>query len=266
MMNEQVTNNYIKEHHMVPGNGLRPTARFESRQHAVPLLVLWDIDGTLITAGLADTVLQRALTVVYGEPQHQPSYAGKTDQQIIFETYPNQLPALLTHNLLRFATAYLGLLAAQQPPLAPQHILGGARAVIRALADRAILQSVLTGNLALIAEWKLKQVGLTPALELACGAYGSDHWDRTQLVAIAAARAAAFSGMPIGGERIVVIGDTPADVACARAGGARVIAVATGAFSLAELTACNPDAAFPDLHDGAAVMQAIYGRADIEPV
>ena len=251
---------------MTLGDELFPAARSELRQHAAPLLVLWDIDGTLITAGLADTVLQRALTIVYGEAQHQPSYAGKTDQQIIFETYPDQLPALLAHNLLRFATAYLGLLAVQQPPLTSQHILGGVLALIGALADRAILQSVLTGNLAPIAEWKLKRVGLTPVLDLACGAYGSDHWDRTALVAIAAARAAAHSGQPIVGERIIVIGDTPADIACARAGGARAIAVATGAFSLAELTACNPDAAFPDLHDGAAVMQAIYGGADTDPV
>jgi phosphoglycolate phosphatase-like HAD superfamily hydrolase len=93
--------------------------------------------------------------------------------------------------------------------------------------------------------------GLLPYFRV--GAYGSDDPDRTRLPAIAAARVERLTGRPAPFEQMVIIGDTPLDVDCARACGATAVAVATGQHPLAELQACAPDLIFPDFSDVAAV-------------
>jgi phosphoglycolate phosphatase-like HAD superfamily hydrolase len=89
------------------------------------------------------------------------------------------------------------------------------------------------------------------------GAFGSDHADRPELPAIARARAEEVLGSPVSGRDVIVIGDTPADMGCGRAIGARAIGVATGRYSIEALRACNAAAVFSDLSDTSSVMRAI---------
>lgn len=89
------------------------------------------------------------------------------------------------------------------------------------------------------------------------GAYGNDHYDRPQLVAIAAGRAERSFGLSFNGQDIVVIGDTPHDIRCGKLNGTRTVAVATGPYSLQELQREQPDALLPDLENLDAAVAAI---------
>ncbi len=122
-----------------------------------------------------------------------------------------------------------------------------------------IVQTVLTGNIEPTARMKLDAVGLDSYLDLDIGAYGSDHEDRTELVPIARQKAASQYDV----DEIVVVGDTPRDIACARAGGARVVCVATGSYSVDALRKREPDALLADLTDADAVRRAILGDSVI---
>ena len=110
-----------------------------------------------------------------------------------------------------------------------------------------------------IAKIKLDLMGLTRFLDLECGAYGSDHHRRTELAPIAAARAAQRYGRAFAGADVVVIGDTPHDIDCGRASGARTIAVATGPFSADALRAHGANIVLENLADTDAVIAAILG-------
>src|SRR5205809_490453 len=122
-------------------------------------------------------------------------------------------------------------------------------------AGRALV-GLLTGNLERGAALKLRSAGLDPA-RFAVGAYGSDSGHRPDLPAIAAARAAQRSGRPVAGGDVVIIGDTPADVACGRPIGARTVAVATGSYDAAALRAAGAAHVFATLADTAAVLDAV---------
>ncbi len=228
------------------------------RTHAHPL-VLWDIDGTLLRGGhLIASLFLRAVSEVYGiaEPQ-RISYGGKTDQQIVAETLAlhgiSDADALAA--FAQWSTHYQRLLADATHQL-PQaiHELPGVRAVLERLHNQGVPQSVLTGNIAPVAALKLEVVGLAQFIDLEIGAYGSDHRDRNALVPIARRKAQARHG-PI--NRVVVIGDTPLDIACARAGGARAVAVATGHVGQEELADHRPDTLLPDLRNTDAAVAAI---------
>ena len=122
-------------------------------------------------------------------------------------------------------------------------------------ADDLVL-GLLTGNVVEGARAKLAAVDLAFD-RFALGAYGSDHEDRSQLPPVALARAQALLGRALAGDRLVIIGDTPADVHCGRGVGARAIAVATGGYSVEELDSHAPAATFADLRDTARVLEAI---------
>ena len=225
-------------------------------------LVLWDIDGTLIRGGAAATgAFNRALREVYeltGEPA-RIEYGGKTDGQIALEVLGlhdvAEMAAL--ERLDHFQARYIRLVhEAYEELCTGVQVLPGVREVIRNLAGNGTIQSVLTGNLAATAELKLRAAGLSHLLDLEIGAFGSDHRNRDVLVPIARAKAAARSGEAA---RVVVIGDTPRDIACGKAGGARTVAVATGNWRLHELSAHAPDALLPDLSDVAVAVDAILG-------
>lgn len=228
-------------------------------------LVLWDIDGTLVRGnGLVASLFLRALSEVYNiaEPQ-RISYGGKTDQQIVAETLAlhgvSDADALGAFH--RWSTHYHGLLTAALHEL-PQalRVLPGVHAVLEQLGQRGVPQSVLTGNIAPVAAIKLEAVGLTRFVDMEIGAYGSDHRDRNALVPIARRKAEARYG-PI--DRVVVIGDTPLDIACARAGNARVVAVATGHVTLDALAEHRPDALLPDLANTDAAIAAILDNEQL---
>ena len=125
---------------------------------------------------------------------------------------------------------------------------------LEARHDRRI--GLLTGNIEIGARAKLRAVGIDPA-RFTVSAFGSDHEIRGELPAIAQRRARESLGLNVEGDAIVIIGDTPADIDCTRAIGARAIAVATGRYSVEELSSHGPVAVFADLTDTDAVMRAI---------
>lgn len=215
-------------------------------------LLLFDIDGTLVSAGdLGAAVFDRALEAVLGElPGERIRMSGKTDPQIVREYLtlmktddPAHLPAVLDHLEAELAQAAEQL--AQEGSECP-----GATDLLRALSvDPRLHLSVLTGNIAPNAVVKLAAFGLDKWLDLETGAYGSDHEDRTALVPIALGRLASLRHQHLAPGQVWVVGDTPRDFECARAGGAHVVLVATGRSDVEELAALGPDAVLSDLSD-----------------
>jgi phosphoglycolate phosphatase-like HAD superfamily hydrolase len=226
----------------------------------MPLLILWDIDGTLLWGGRVVTkAFNQALCEIY-ELEGAPAtieYGGKTDSQIAIEVLQlhdiAEVAAL--ERLERFHGHYLGLVtAAYQQLVEGVRVLPGVEATLQALAEAGAIQSTLTGNLRGTAELKLRAAGLLAYFDLRVGAFGSDHRDRDELVAVARQRALAHYGMLDG---IVVVGDTPRDIACGKAGRARTVAVATGNWSREDLARQAPDALLDDLQVVDAAIAAI---------
>src|SRR3989442_9775602 len=136
-------------------------------------------------------------------------------------------------------------------------VMPGMPEVLRQLSGREdALVGLLTGNIEAGARVKLRPTGLWPLFRV--GAFGSDDADRRRLPAIASARAETLTGRYFPFERVTIIGDTPLDVDCARACGARAIAVATGFHSGDELAACEPDLLFGDFSDVGHVLDALF--------
>jgi len=233
------------------------------------LLVLWDIDYTLVNAGgVGSELYTRVFTSRYGRPLPQPgSMAGRTDRAIAREVLA--LAGLdgqdgLDQELQLFQAA-LNDTAPAFAARARQVVtaLPGAGAALAGLAavapGQGPVQSLLTGNIRPMAEIKLAAAGLTRHLDLEVGSYGDLHEIRAELVAPARDAAAAAYAEDFGGTATVLIGDTPLDVAAALATGARAVGVATGGFSTADLAAAGAHAVLPDLTDTGAVVSAILG-------
>jgi phosphoglycolate phosphatase-like HAD superfamily hydrolase len=230
----------------------------------VARLVLWDIDGTLLRGGgVARDVFDVAVTAVLGRHpgDHRIRMGGKTDPQIALEILAfaaledaeatEHLPAVL-------AELERGLAAAADELRAHGHVLPGVPEVLRALdADPDLRSTVLTGNTEANAAVKLAAFELTPWVDLEIGAYGSDDRDRTALVPIALERARRLRGLQLDPEDVWVVGDTPRDLACARAGGVRCALVATGHVPLEELRVTDADAVLEDLADVDAVVKLL---------
>lgn len=231
-------------------------------------LILFDIDGTLLwTDGAGRRAIQRALLDEVGTagPIDQYRFDGKTDPQIVRElmTLAGHPEAEAEERIAAVCRRYVELLTTEleQPPR-NMRLLPGVRDLLAALEPHetggSTLVGLLTGNLEGGAALKLAAVGLDPA-RFAIGAYGSDSARRPDLPAIAAERAARRTGRGFAGTDIVIVGDTPDDIACGRPIGARVVAVATGSYSVAELRAAGAAHALEDLTDTRAVMDALLG-------
>ncbi len=137
-------------------------------------------------------------------------------------------------------------------------VLVGVETLLRRLADiDTVVASVLTGNLEANARVKLAALGLAGALDLAVGAYGSDHHDRRELVPVALRKLHRLRGVRLRSADVWVVGDSPRDLACARATDARCLLVATNKHPLDELAALEPDAAVADLGDVEAVVELL---------
>ena len=221
-------------------------------------LFLFDIDGTLLTSGGAgERALRLGFRDRFGIDDDLSSIeiAGRTDSGIVREMLAaHRLPAT-PENIAAFLDGYLHHLA-QEIPRTPGRLLPGILPLLDALQPRAdIVLALLTGNLARGAEIKLRHYDVWHYFEF--GAFADDHHDRNQLGPFAQARARAQRGIEFPPERIFVLGDTPHDIGCARAIGAKAIAIATGKFSQADLAAQTPDFLFEDLGDLDAVLAAI---------
>lgn len=224
-------------------------------------LFLFDIDGTLLTANRAGYLaLSRAMQAVYGTAGAVTDYdfRGKTDPRIVCDLMREAgLPEAVIHARLGACfNAYLGHL---ETLLANGHrvdVMPGIAEVVRALSARPdALVGLLTGNIEAGARAKLKPTGLLPFFQV--GAFGSDDADRRRLPAIACQRARTLTGHVFPFERVVIIGDTPRDIDCARACGAVAVAVATGHHAAQELAAFAPDLLFADFSDVGAAVRAL---------
>lgn len=224
-------------------------------------LLLWDIDGTLVhTRGAGSAAFDLALADVLGEvPEGRVRMSGKTDPLIVHEQLallgrepePQLVEAVLARLVHRIADVAPTI--AEQGTACP-----GVTDVLAALARRDdVAQGVLTGNLRPNAVVKLAAFGLDRYVDFDLGAYGSDHLDRNLLVPLARERAEARLGGPVAPEDTWIIGDTPLDLACARAGGVRCLLVATGTYGIDDLAALEPDALLADLTDTDAVVELL---------
>jgi phosphoglycolate phosphatase-like HAD superfamily hydrolase len=212
-------------------------------------LVLFDIDGTLLhTGGVGIKAFARAFASEFGvaDGAEQMKFSGRTDVSLVREFFTLQRIEPSTENFDRFFAAYLHWL--QQ--LIPDCKGGACTGVLdfyhslRALPEPP-LTGLLTGNIKKGARIKLERFDLWEKFPF--GGFADDHEERDQIAAAALRRGSQQFGRDLRGEEVLVIGDTPLDIRCGRAIGAKVLAVATGGASLEELERHNPDWAVPDL-------------------
>jgi phosphoglycolate phosphatase len=213
-----------------------------------------------VTGGAGQRAMNRAFHEVFGIPDafKGVDLAGRTDTSIVGDAFARQRMDADADSTARFRERYLVCLQEEVPrPGAGKRVLPGITPLLDALEpdDRHFL-ALLTGNYADAAAVKLAHFDLWRYFK--CGAFGEDHGDRNHLVPVAMHRARAC-GLPPHVETMhtVVIGDTPRDVACAHAHGARCLAVATGDYSAETLRQAGADVVFDDLRDTAAVLQAL---------
>src|ERR1700741_5345974 len=212
-------------------------------------LFLFDIDGTLLTTdGAGRAALKTAGTDLFAiqEDLQNLSLAGSNDTAIVHEIRLHHSLEASTANVNRYLGGYLVWL---KQHLASQSgaILPGAISLLDVLAQEEQGIGVLTGNVRRGAEIKLTAHGIWD--QFSFGAFGDDDSDRNQLGPIAKRRAEAALNTEFPAHDIFVIGDTPKDIACARAFGAVAVAVATGRYSLANLGEHQPDHLCRDLAD-----------------
>lgn len=234
-------------------------------------LLLFDVDGTLLTTGgLSRRAFAEAVADIIRREASLDGYllSGKTDPQIVRDLLvmnglshreaEKALPAALG----AYETRYLEGLATTGAEL-----LEGVRDVVDGLAvstdewdpDERIILGLLTGNLKPLVAPKLAAAGIPPA-SFRIGAYGSDHADRNKLPAIAVARAQELLGAPILPQEVVIVGDTPLDIACAKHFGAVSVAVASGDYTCGQLQDAEPDFVLADLNEWGLVEREIGCR------
>jgi phosphoglycolate phosphatase len=217
------------------------------------LLVLWDVDGTLVrTAGHGRYAFEEAFETVVGRTPEPVDYAGRTDKQIALMMLAGE-----DEHLGRVLEELEGALELRKEAMRDEgYAYLGVAEVLEALHGRDdVIQSLLTGNIKANAIVKVSAFGLERWLDFDVGAYGSDpHEERSDLVAVAHRRAADKYSDPTGA---VLVGDTPLDVRAAHDAGARAVAVATGFADPKTLRASRPDAYLEDFSDTAAAVAAI---------
>ncbi len=225
-------------------------------------VVLFDIDGTLITSGRAGARgMDAAFLALHGVAGALTgvSLAGRTDRAIVSEVLRAIGREPTSEAVLALRDAYLAHLPVELgKPNPDSGVLPGVLAILDVLAAREdVAVGLLTGNFERGAAIKLGHFDLWR--RFAFGAFGDDHADRRDLVPIAIERAErAGAGVPA--SRVVVIGDTPLDVDCARHHGARSVAVATGLFKRDALTAAQADLVIDTLESSDALLEWLDGR------
>jgi phosphoglycolate phosphatase-like HAD superfamily hydrolase len=227
----------------------------------VPLtIVLFDIDGTLVRTGRAGArAMNRAFEDLFGVPAAFDGIpmAGRTDRGILEEGASRAGIELGGGEAHRFGTRYaLRLSEALTEPADLKSVLPGVRALLEAIATRdGVFPALLTGNCEVGARIKLQHFDLWKFFR--CGAYGDEVTERHELFPVAIERALACGAPSVPSRDVLVVGDTVLDVACAKAAGARSIAVATGPSDAGALRSAGADIVLEDLSDTSAFMRLL---------
>jgi phosphoglycolate phosphatase-like HAD superfamily hydrolase len=227
-------------------------------------LVLFDIDGTLLSAGrVARESILVALERAYGwraRPEHQDrtrhDFSGKTDPQIVRELVAEDVGIeRCEESLARALDLYLEELEGRMAPGAVVTKPGIPELLARLAAEPHVTLGLLTGNIERGARIKLEPPGFNAYFPF--GAFGSDSADRYELPPLAVRRALEATGRSFAGKSVVIVGDSVHDVACGRSIGVRSVAVATGPTSGEALAAERPDALLPDFENVDRALEAI---------
>lgn len=221
--------------------------------HTHRLAWLFDVDGTLLTTeGAAREAFALAVRQSLGvdDPLGDIPFAGRTEPLILKDILDKHRAGFADGEEARFwDRVFDAMRAAFRPPRG--RLLPGVEPLLDGIgAEREWVQGLLTGNMTEMARIKLERFGIRE--RFAFGAFGEEAADRNALARVAVERVARRYGIPPA--RCVVVGDTEHDIACARAAGARVVAVATGVRSRAELEPHRPDLLLDDLSDHAALI------------
>jgi phosphoglycolate phosphatase len=220
---------------------------------------LFDIDGTLLNSGGAGKIaIETALVEDFGVTlRTQVTYSGRTDRAIARDLLRFHDIAETPEHGQRLVEGYLRRLPAA---LARHngHVLPGIAALLDVLARREdVAVGLLTGNIRQGARVKLSHFGLFEHFSF--GGFGDHHLERDDVARDALAAIHERQGQTVHPDRIWVIGDTPLDVQCARAIGAKAVAVATGWHTVDQLRATVPDLLMADLSDAAPLLSLLGG-------
>ncbi len=221
-------------------------------------LLLFDIDGTLIDSGGAGVyALRDVLEEKWGITSDLAGVeiAGKTDASIVRQILRSQELAESEENIATFLALYTEGLVRELPRREGRVLPGIDQLLPRLRENPANVLALLTGNIERGAQLKLEHYGLWRFFEF--GAFADDSDDRNALGPFAIRRALERHGIDFSGDAIDVIGDTPHDIACGQAIGARTIAVATGNFSRAELAKYKPDELLGDFSEVDSLIAAL---------
>lgn len=223
-------------------------------------LILFDIDGTLVlTGGAGGRAMVQAFADVFGQKNRLESFsmAGRTDAWIVSQMAADHGLTYDADMFRRFHDTYLRHLQREiQQPGPRKGILPGVRPVLDALALRGDAHlALLTGNFERGAQIKLEYFDLWRYFQ--SGAFGDQTHDRNSLLATAMDRVRTAGGPSVKPSDVVIVGDTPLDIAVAVAGGARSLAVATGSYDIDSLRASGADAVLEDLNDVGRVLDAL---------
>ncbi|MCT2584666.1 haloacid dehalogenase-like hydrolase [Actinophytocola sp. S1-96] len=223
--------------------------------------MLWDLDLTLVDySGLGGTWYAEALINAVGkELGHVPSFPGRTERSLAREILAAHGEPHGDEQIERLFAELEAVVLAARPALPTLgRALAGAAEILAALDGRdGVAQSVVTGNLPSVATWKLEAFDLHQHVDFAIGGYGSLSDHRHDLVEVAVARASAKHACAFAPASVVVVGDTPADIAAGRHHGTITVGVATGRYDVDDLTAAGADIVLPDLADTPAVLSSL---------
>ena len=227
-------------------------------------VLLWDIDGTLVRSHRRDAYKDYTVPVlenVFGTAGRlrEMTVSGMTDLQIVVEALRDEgfTPAQIRERVADLRTHYmLEMERATREGTQGFQVLPGVRQVLEATLEHPrYFNSLLTGNIEPAAQLKMQLVNLSQFFQLP-GAFGDDSHDRRDLPALAVERINRHLGLNLAPHQFIVIGDTPNDIACARHGCMRAVAVGTGRmYSQDDLLAHSPDAFLPDLSDVELVLK-----------
>ena len=212
-------------------------------------VVLFDIDGTLIHSGGAGVkAFRQAFASEFGlhDGTERLKFAGRTDVSLVREFFGHHGIAASPEHFERFFEAYLGWLRrtiVECDGGACRGVSEYYQSLLRAPHPPAI--GLLTGNIKRGAQVKLGHYGWWD--RFAFGGFADDSEQRDEIAEVARRRGSEHLGQPVRGDETLVIGDTPLDIRCGRAIGARVLAVATGGATMEELAAHQPDFLVKDL-------------------